>query len=239
MTREFARFPYEKIDKKLKNIGLVVLKTDETVEDECRRYFATKEVSLLHSRIEIADQVSEESLLSMESQLQESLSYFPNGKAFDAIAYACTSGATMIGENVIDHTIKKYANTRYVTNPLTAVRAKLKLLGSKRLVYLAPYISSVSQKMCDRLEADGISIVAAGSFYESYDSLVTQINSNSITAAVKQLAKDKQADAVFIACTSLKTEQVIIECEQALQIPVLASCPTMFWHIEQLLDDTI
>ncbi len=236
MTRQFEQFSYEKISKKLKNIGLVVLKTDETIEDESRRYFANKDVSLLHTRIEVEDEINEESLLSMENQLQQSLSFFPQGKAFDVIAYACTSGATIIGEDVVDTTIKKYANTRFVTNPLTAVRAKLKALGIKRLVYLAPYISSVSDTMCDRLETDGISIVAAGTFSESLDSLVTQISSDSIIAAVKKLAKDKNADAVFIACTSLKTEQVIIDCEQALKIPVLTSCATMFWHIEQCIN---
>lgn len=235
-ANDFKKFTYQPHRFVVPSVAMVVLKTDETIEDEARRYFSDKPISLLHSRIAVADTISEESLLQMQGQLQHSLSLLPSGKRFEVVAYACTSGATMIGEDKVATLIKSHVSTRYVTNPLTALLAQLQFLGVKKIVYLSPYVSNISQRMSELIEANGVSVLAKGSFFEPHDKQVASISTESIAAAVQNLlAIAPSAQAVFIACTNLKTEQVVASCQQRYNIPILTSNASLFWHIEQLL----
>lgn len=222
-------------------IGLVVLQTDETVEDEFRFYLnsnpqLSSSVNVLHSRIPADDTISVTTLAQMKNHLNETLARFPAKKSpLQVITYACTSGATIIGEEVVNEMISKYAT--HASNALTAVKAALRALSARRLAFLTPYVSEVSQRMGALLQAEGITLAATASFNQPSDAIVASIDPASIQAAVIDLVHENRSeniDAVFIACTNLKCASIIPTCEAALNIPVISSNQALIWHALRL-----
>ena len=78
-------------------LGLIVLKTDEVLENEARWFVQASDIALHHTRIESAETVSEDTLAAMREALPDALSMLPEAAPFDVIGYGCTSGATVIG----------------------------------------------------------------------------------------------------------------------------------------------
>ncbi len=226
-------------------LGLVVLETDLTIETEMRYFLGRSDdskepISLIHTRIACDDCVTKENLKLMESRFKNALSLLPKNYEFDVVGYGCTSASLLIGENKIDRIVKSQIATQHVTTPLTAVKRGLAALGVKTVGYLAPYVSQISQEMCDDLTENGWQIGSAATFGENRDSIVGNISPNSIIAAVRQMKKNnKSLEGIFIACTSLKCSQIINQLESELNIPIISSNSAIAWDMVRLSGATI
>lgn len=215
-------------------LGLVVLKTDETMEHDFRFFLPSDGVTLYHSRIPFEAQVTSETLARMEHDLTASVRLFPETAPFDVIGYGCTSGSAVIGESRIAERVHEVYPKAAVTNPLSATKAALNALGAKRIALVTPYVPEVSQTMRDRFLESGIETATLASFEQIEDAVVARITPQSIFEAVTATAAERDVDAVFIACTSLRTATVISQAEEALGIPVLSSNQTLAWHMMRL-----
>jgi maleate isomerase len=235
----FNRLPFDVIapqDQALQ-LGLVTLETDLTIENEFRHFLGDGALSLIHTRIDCDDQVTADNLTMMEDRFAEALSLFPPQYAFDAVGYGCTSASLLIGEDNVEKIIKSHIDTKHVTTPMTAVKRGLSKLGARNIGYMAPYISDISQKMCDDLSSAGFSVVTAASFDEGRDSIVGCISPRAILAAITAVAGNSAStplDAIFVACTSLKCAPIIAEAEASLGIPVISSNSALAWDMARL-----
>ena len=239
MAYNFDTLPFTVISKNAReiNLGLVTLSTDLTIENEMQFFLGDGKKSLLHSRIKSKDEVNTSNLREMKEHFKECLSLFPPNHKFDVIGYGCTSGALMIGDQEIQKIIKSNIPVREVTSPLIAVKRALKFLNVKKLGFLAPYNSEISQKMCQELEEDQISILAAVTFDEPMDSIVGNISPQSILQALSELKNRDNTldlDAVFVSCTGLKCSSIISKAESQLKIPVLSSNSVLAWDMARL-----
>jgi len=226
-------FRYELSNDPRKILGLVVLQTDETIEDDFRRLMP-ESARLMVSRIPSAPEVTPESLGSMEQHLTASVGLFPGGLAFDAIGYGCTSGTAQIGPDRIADLVRSGANARAISNPLSALVAACEAQNIRRLAILSPYIESVSSRLRDVLSKHGIETPVFGSFAEANEAKVVRISGHSIQAAAHQLAVGATVDALFLSCTNLRTLDVIGPLEEELKIPVLSSNLVLGWHMLRL-----
>ena len=86
-------------------LGLIVLQSDETIEQEFRTIL-DESISINHSRIYCDNIVSNENLELMEKELPAASALLPDIQ-YDSIGYACTSGATVIGSDKIESLINK------------------------------------------------------------------------------------------------------------------------------------
>lgn len=215
-------------------LGVVVLKTDETMECDLRAFLPSDGVALYHTRIPFEPKVTSETLARMENDLSASVEMLPETAPFDAIGYGCTSGSAVIGEDRIAERVNSVYAKAAVTNPLSATKAALKALGAKRIALVTPYVPEVSQKMRDRFAEDGIETVTLASFEQIEDAVVARITPKSIYDAIVSTAAERPVDAVFVACTSLRTATVITQAEAELGIPVLSSNQAMAWHMMRL-----
>lgn len=215
-------------------LGVVVLKTDETIEHDFRFFLPSDGVAVYHSRIPFEPQVTSETLARMEHDLAESVALFPESAPFDVIGYGCTSGSAVIGEDRIAERVNEVHPKTAVTNPLSATKAALKALGVKRIALVTPYVPEVSKKMRDRFAESGIETATLASFEQIEDAVVARITPDSIFDAVTATASQDDVDAVFVACTSLRTATVIPRAEETLGIPVLSSNQAMAWHMMRL-----
>lgn len=73
-------------------LGLVVLRSDETIEHDFRRLLPPEQSALLVSRVHSEDEVTEAALASMENHMTSAVKLFPSGVRFDVVGYGCTSG---------------------------------------------------------------------------------------------------------------------------------------------------
>lgn len=213
--------------------GLIVLQTDEVVEAEVRAWLP-QNINLYHTRIPNQDTVSKETLAEMAEQIPAVCRLFPKHAPIDVIAYCCTSGATVIGESVVEQGVREVFPQAKVTNPITAVKARLNSLNAKRVGLLTPYVPSVTQAMSDHLSEHGFDIVSAASFYEENDFEVCHIDSESIKQAIQHVAKQTKCDAVFASCTNLRTHGILDSMAEEIGIPVISSNAALAWHINEL-----
>ncbi len=215
-------------------IGLVLLQTDEVLESEIRKLLPAESV-IYHTRVPSGTQVTNETLAKMEAEIPAAVRLLPPASSMGVIAYCCTSGTTVIGEDKVAAAMHSVFPDVKVTNPLSAVKAYLNHLGAKRIGLLTPYEPQVSQTMSDHLQAHGFEISSFGSFYEKEESKVTRISQQSILDAIEQIGSGDQCDAVFASCTNLRTVDLLQQASEKIAKPVVSSNSALAWHISELL----
>ncbi len=149
------------------------------------------------------------------------------------IGYACTSGATALGERKVTDLVTETQPGALVTNPLTALKAACRALGIKRLGLVSPYVAAVSQSLRDALAADGIETTAFGTFDQKEERVVARIATASILAALHEVAAG-DCEAVFASCTNLRAVEVLAQAERETGKPMLASNQVLAWHMLRL-----
>lgn len=214
-------------------MGLIVLQADETIEPEMARMLGQDGLSLYHSRIRMAPQVTPETLASMLAEIPGSTALLPD-ISFDVIGYACTSGATVIGPENVARAVQSARPGAKVTDPVSATVAALRHLGAKRVGFVTPYVADVSAAMRKLLEREGFEIAGFASFEEGDDRVVARIAPASILAAIKAVHAQADCDAVFVSCTNLRVLDVAAEAEAAIGCPVISSNIALGWHMMQL-----
>lgn len=237
LTRQFIvdKLDFSKQDYNAKRscAGLIVLQTDEVVETEVRAWLPER-IILYHTRIANQDNIRKETLLKMRDQIPSVCAMFPSHAPISVVAYCCTSGATVIGEAIVEQYVQKVFPDAKVTNPITAVKAQLDHLNLKNIGLLTPYIPSVTQAMSVHLTEHGFNIVSAASFYEEHDFNVCRISSQSIETAVEHIAKQNKCEAIFASCTNLRTLNILDSMSKQHGIPVISSNAALAWHIAEL-----
>ncbi len=212
-------------------LGLVILQADETIEVEFRQLMAPELFTLYHSRVPSGVEVTGETLARMEAEIPTAVGLFPAGANLDVVGYACTSGAAVIGEDRVGELIQSIHPGVAATNPLTAVKAALRALGVRRIGFLTPYVAEVSLTMRGRLEDDGVAITEFGSFEQSEEALVARITPASILEAIVQVGAGPDCEGIFVACTNLRTLDILAEAEARLNKPVISSTQALAWHM--------
>ncbi len=217
-----------------KQLGLIVLQSDETIEDDFRRMFAPSDVSLLVSRVPSSSEVTQDTLAQMQSTLPAAAGLFPRPVTFDVVGYGCTSGTSVIGAPQINQLVRSGCTTAQVTEPVSALLAACRHLGLQQIAFLSPYIESVSDTLRSVIAESGVEIPVFGSFNESREEMVARMDRKSVRDAAIELGSARDVDAVFLSCTNLKTMDVIADIEAELSMPVLSSNLVLAWHMARL-----
>lgn len=213
-------------------LGLIVLQADEVIEDEFRYWAGYDGIALHHSRVPSGTHLTAETIREMETALPAAAALLP--ESCNAIGYACTSGATIIGADRVAALIGAARPGAAVTDPLTAAKAALKTLGATGIGFVTPYVADVSEAMRRDLEKASLHIAAFGSFEQSEERVVARIASASILQAVCEIGDTRDCEAVFVSCTNLRTQNVIAEAEDLLGKPVISSNQALAWHMVRL-----
>ncbi len=215
-------------------IGLVVLATDQTIEHEWRQMLRLDSVAFYESRIYNSPTITPETLAEMEGGIAAATALIKPGIPLDALAYGCTSGAMVIGEDRVFALLREAWPDKPCTTPITAALAGLRLLGARRIALLTPYIDEINQSMRRYIEARDLTVAAMGSFNNGNDNEVARISAASLEAAILELGSQNSVDAVFIACTSLRVAALVERAEAKLGKPVTSSNHAMAWHALRL-----
>ena len=215
-------------------IGLIVLRSDQTLEYEFRQIFSLDGVAFYHSRIDNDMVINELSLSKMGDELPKAAALLPRSFNFDVIGYCCTSGSTIIGEETVYKKINKVHPNALITNPLSACKEALKSLGVKRVGFITPYEHYVTNEMRKNLLDSGLEIPVTGSFFESDDFVVGRISEDSILKSILKIGSRKDCDGVFVSCTNLRVVSLIKDAESSIGKPVTSSNHALAWHLLRL-----
>lgn len=215
-------------------IGLVVLATDETIEHEFRLMLGAEGIGLYQSRVYNARRITLETLRALEREIATGAALILPGQPLDAIAFGCTSASIVLGEETVFAQLRADRPDVPCTTPPTAARAALMRLGTRRIAVLTPYRDEVNAVVARFFAQQGLEIVAFGSFSEEDDSVVARTDAASIRAAVLDLGRAPEVEAVFVSCTSLRVAAHAAALEAALGKPVTSSNHAMGWHALRL-----
>ena len=215
------------------NLGLLVLRTDQTIEDEFRFALPPGGVALYEARLYNDAEISPEKLARMWDEVPGTVGLLP-AVTFAAVGFACTSGALVIGEDRIAERAREALPGVQVTDPVTAARAALSALGVSRIALLTPYLAAINHSLRASLMARGMDIPVMGSFNEPDDNTVARISAESIEQAILDIGSSPECDAVFVACTSLRVARIVERVEQKLGRPVTSSNHALAWHMLRL-----
>ena len=222
-------------------IGLLVLESDQTIEEEFRLLTTLPGVSIYHARLENGADVTTEMLSQMEKQIPKTARLLPNYLGIKAIGYGCTSGSTVIGERRVEEILSEAHKGVPSTNPLSAAKAALKIMGVKRLGLITPYSPNITSAMQRNFNNANLQVTIVGSYFEESDINVGRIDEDSIFNAVISIGESDKCDGVFISCTSLRAAKIIEKAEKAIDKPVTSSNHALAWHLLRLagIKDTI
>lgn len=215
-------------------IGLIVLATDHTIEHEWHRIMQLDGVALYQSRLYNSADINPQTLAAMEKDIAPAVSLILPGQRMDVVAFGCTSGAMVIGEETVFERIREVRPGVACTSPITAAQVALKTLGARRVGLLTPYVKSVSDWMADYIADRGFDVTASASYEHADDNEVARIDEASIRASVLEMGKSPDVDAVFVSCTSMRLASQVTALEQAIGKPVISSNHAMAWHALRL-----
>lgn len=214
-------------------MGLIVLQTDETVEADIQALIPRSSARLHITRIPSGAQLTPETIGRMTGDMSAAADLLP-AVDFDVIAYACTSGTTLIGADAVARKVRAGRACRDVTNPLTAAIAAAQALKARKLAIVSPYIASVAEPVSHAFQAAGLEVSAAVTFGEMHEARVARIEGGSIRAAAHELVQETVPDALFLSCTNLVTLDLIDMLEAETGVPVLSSNQVLSWHMCRL-----
>lgn len=215
-------------------IGLIVLATDHTIEHEWHRIMQLDGVALYQSRLYNSADINPQTLAAMEKDIAPATALILPGQRMDVVAFGCTSGAMVIGEEKVFERIREVRPGVPCTTPITAAQAALKALGARRVGLLTPYVKSVSDWMADYIADRGFDVTASVSYEHGDDNEVARIDEASIRASVLEMGKSADVDAVFVSCTSMRLASQVASLEHAIGKPVISSNHAMAWHALRL-----
>lgn len=214
------------------NLGLLVLRTDQTIEDEFR--FALPDgVALYGARLQSPVEITPDNLRKMESEIPGTVGLLPDVR-FDVIGFGCTSGALVIGEAQVATRVIGAMPDVKVTDPVTAAVAAFSALRVRNIALLTPYIANINHALREALMERGLSIPVMGSFNEADDNRVARITPEAIESAILNVGAATECEAVFVSCTSLRVARIAERVEDRLGKPVTSSNHALAWHMLRL-----
>ena len=215
-------------------LGLLVLETDQTIEDEFRFLLPESGVALYGARLHNDARITPETLAEMEARVVPTVNLLPAAVKLGVIGFACTSGALVIGEQKVAERVREARAGMPVTDPVTAARAALAALGIRRIALLTPYVRRINESLRAAFRARGMEIPVMGSFNQDDDNVVARISPHSIADAIIELGGSDACDGVFVSCTSLRVARIVEEVEAKLGKPVTSSNHALAWHMLRL-----
>jgi len=215
-------------------IGVIVLSSDRSIEHEFRLLLNLPGVAFYESRIPNSRDISRETLMEMAKDITAATEVIMPGDPLDVVAYACTSGAMVIGNEAVAEKIHAARPGVAVSTPMAAGVAALKALGAKRLCFVAPYLEEINHAMRRVFLDAGFEVPVMGSWNEPDDAKVARISQESIREVILELGSDDKTDAVFLSCTSLRLTEQVEALEAEIGKPVTSSNHAIAWHCLRL-----
>ena len=211
-------------------LGFVLLGSEEWVENEIHR-IVPEDVSVYCTRTQIDDSITVQTLARVGDDLSRASGILPPN--LDAIAYVCTSGSIVLGEDNVANALAQPQPQAQTTSLVSCVVEAMRALGMKKIVVGTPYIDEINHLEADFLVDRGFDVldIQGLCFLSGHD--MCMVEPEDIVKLAQEIDRP-DADGIFISCSALRTVEVVEEIEQRTGKPVVGSNHALIWHMMRL-----
>jgi maleate isomerase/arylmalonate decarboxylase len=155
----------------------------------------------------------------------------------DVVAYGCTSATLSLGpdyDREFRSKIESLAGVPSFTAACALVEA-LRDLGIGAVGFASPYTEQLNREGADFLSASGIKVVNTAYVGQDLGNYVQGALTPDEVFSLGLRSNHKEAEALVLSCTDMRTIEVIEELEKALDKPVVSSNQALMYVATKLL----
>ena len=217
------------IKKNNPRVGLIVLATDVMIEKDFLKVFNEVPADIFVNRITNYNPVTADNLKKMTENITSVTENILPGEEVDCVVYGCTSGTIVSGYDNIKKKINLAKPNTLVTTPSTAALNALKKKNIKKISIVTPYIKSVNDDVVIFFKDNNFEITSNTYFDIESDIDIGRVDQDKLFEILSKI-DHKDAEALFVSCTSLPVLNIIERLEKKLGITVLSSNQTLIWE---------
>ena len=210
-------------------VGLIVLATDAMIEKDFLRVFSNVSADLFVNRITNYNPVTAENLKKMTNKITCVTENILPGERIDCIVYGCTSGTIVSGYDNIKKKINIAKPDALVTAPSTAALNALKKKNINKISIVTPYIKSVNDDVVNFFKNNNFEVTSNTYFDIQSDVDIGRVDQDQLFKTLSSI-NHKDAEALFVSCTSLPVLNIIEKLEKKLNMTVLSSNQALIWE---------
>lgn len=214
-------------------IGLIALSTDTLTERELRKIVPNGGINFSATRIKHHEPATIETMRRHAYEIANAGELFHPRNNVNVFAYACTSGSAIISQEKLEKELHRTRPGSSLTTPMTGALRAFDKLGVKRVAMLTPYTDNIAAVIAECINNSDVSVCSSASFHLKDEYEIAAISPQSIIEAACS-ADIKEAEALFIPCTGLRTIGIIDDLEARLGKPVITAHQAMFWDALRL-----
>ena len=217
------------IKKTNPRVGLIVLATDVMIEKDFLKVFSDVSADLFVNRITNYNPVTANNLKKMVNDITSVTEKILPGEKVDCVDYGCTSGTIVSGYNDIKKKINIAKPDAVVTAPSTAALNALKKKNINKISIVTPYIKNVNDYVVNFFKNNNFEITSNTYFDIESDVDIGKVDQDQLFEILSNI-DHKNAEALFVSCTSLPVLNIIEKLEKKLNITVLSSNQALIWE---------
>ena len=217
------------IKKNNPRVGLIVLATDVMIEKDFLKVFNEVPADIFVNRITNYNPVTADNLKKMTENITSVTENILPGEEVDCVVYGCTSGTIVSGYDNIKKKINLAKPNTLVTTPSTAALNALKKKNIKKISIVTPYIKSVTDDVVIFFKDNNFEITSNTYFDIESDIDIGRVDQDKLFEILSKI-DHKDAEALFVSCTSLPVLNIIEKLEKKLGITVLSSNQALIWE---------
>ena len=210
-------------------VGLIVLATDVMIEKDFLKVFSGVSADLFVNRITNYNPVTADNLKKMTNNITSVTENILPGEKIDCVVYGCTSGTIVSGYDSIKKKINIAKPNALVTAPSTAALNALKKKNIKKISIVTPYIKSVNDDVVNFFKNNDFKISSNTYFNIESDVDIGKVDQDQLFEILSKI-DHKDAEALFVSCTSLPVLNIIEKLEKKLSMTVLSSNQALIWE---------
>jgi maleate isomerase len=217
-------------------LGLIVVGTNPTPREDIGR-IVPDGVLVLETRVLLKAPRAELNVVRrLSADLPEAAAVLAQGKV-NAIAVACTSGTVSGGpghEEQEIHEMQEASGGIPCTTVASSVLNAMRVMGWRRIVVASPYIDEINDAFRIYFPAKGFEVlhIEALSIRDAYE--LGDVPPHKVYSLVKSAAR-KEADGIFVPCTTFPAIDIIDEAERDTKKPILTSNQALAWELLRLI----
>ena len=217
------------IKKTNPRVGLIVLATDVMIEKDFLKVFSDISADLFVNRITNYNPVTADNLKKMTNKITSVTENILPGEKVDCVVYGCTSGTIVSGYDNIKKKINIAKPDASVTAPSTAALNALNKKNIRKISVVTPYIKSVNDDVVNFFKDNNFEITSNTYFDIESDVDIGKVDQDQLLEILSKI-DHKNAEALFVSCTSLPVLNIIEKLEKKLNMIVLSSNQALIWE---------
>ncbi|WP_172652732.1 maleate cis-trans isomerase family protein [Rhodococcus opacus] len=217
-------------------IGLLVPSINTVVEHDFHR-LAPEGIGVNVSRVATEIEGTVEALEDMAAAARAAAALLEPARPSVGV-FACTSSSFINGPawtKELEADLSQHMGCEVVSTAGAMVRA-LQSLGAGRVAVVTPYVEVTNKRLTTFLTESGIEVSGLNGLGVLDMYAHAAITPETLYRSVMELDLDS-ADAVFIACTQMRTIDIIDQLERDAGIPVVTAVQASFWAALNILGD--